>query len=156
VPRASGGESSFRCAGIDAPATLHQELHHERTQREQHRRGRKRPQGQSRKRQKRATDHGTSAAENLRQRAESQAAEDRADIVDHLNHGDLVRLEPVIDFEKGRIDILRAVAEEIEAGHEADGIDRQPPMDARSTLIIVAAFVCSRLQPGDSGTLRRM
>ena len=66
-----------------------------------------------------------------------------------------MRRKLVLDFQEGRIEVLRAVAEEIERGHQQDRIDAEPPMRFQDRQRVAAAGPVG-CQLGDSGTLRRM
>ena len=94
-------------------------------------------------------------AEALRQRAERDAADDRADIVDDGDQADLVRGKAVLHPQEGRIKVLRAVAEEVERGHQQHGVDAEPPVRLQDRERVAACVVVG-FQVGDSGTLRRM
>ncbi len=66
--------------------------------------------------------------QSLAQHAKAQAAKDRADIVDDRDIAGGVGIEMMLHLQEGRIDVLRAVAEEVERRHQQDGVKRELPM----------------------------
>src|ERR1700704_3318227 len=72
-------------------------------------------------------EYGAPPADTFRKRPESEAPENCTDIVDHRDGADGCRRE-FLRLQKGRIQVLRAVAEEIEARHQQYGVETDPPM----------------------------
>ena len=82
------------------------------------------------RRQRDERGHGdrVDAADLLRQMAEDEAAGDGAQIGDDDDPADRPGIEIVLLLQEGRIEILRAVAEQVEAHHQHDHVDDQSPM----------------------------
>src|SRR3984893_3314329 len=76
----------------------------------------------------RASTIGCDAADLLRQVAKDEAAGNRAEIGDDDNPADRARIEIMLLLQEGRIEVLRAVAEQIEAHHQHDHVDDQTPV----------------------------
>ena len=68
------------------------------------------------------------AADPLRPDAEADAADDRADVHDRGEDAGQVRVEVMLLLEEGRIEVLRAVAEEVERRHQHDEVERDLPV----------------------------
>src|SRR5580692_2468192 len=111
-----------------APATLHEELHHECGDGERCRRATKGPKRRNRNHKQRRQYQRTPAPETLRQKTENKPAQDRADIINDSDKARDMRVEAMLLLEKSRIEVLRTVTEKIQAHHQQNGIDSQLPM----------------------------
>ena len=67
-------------------------------------------------------------SEPLGQRAKRDAADDRADVVADGDQANFMRREAMLHLHEDRIKTLRAVAEEVECGHQKNRIDAESPM----------------------------
>jgi hypothetical protein len=75
------------------------------------------PERQGRERDQRRDGDRVNSADFLRKVAERKAARDGAEIGDDGDPAHRRRIELVLFLQEGRVEILRAVAEEIEAHH---------------------------------------
>ncbi len=114
--------------GDHAPGTLNRHLHEEGTDREQHGAVGECPKRQDGKREERRNHDHAAPTDPLRERAAENAAEDGADIVDCRDGPHRMRGQAVLHLEKSRIEILGAVAEEVERGHQHHRIEAEAPM----------------------------
>lgn len=82
---------------------------------------------------------------------------DGAHVGDNLRHGDLVCVESELVLEQCRVQILRAVRHEVEAGHEQDQVDENEPVTLQRDLSFLyegfadAAVRATQLLVGDVG-----
>ena len=114
-----------------APGALDEELHRKGADAQHQGGGRIGPEIGDRQRQQGRGDDGAAASKPLAQGAEQHAAQYGADIIGHRDGGDRGMAEAVLLLQEERIEILGAMAEEGEGGHQGDGVKRQPPMLAQ-------------------------
>ena len=117
--------------GDHAPGALHDDLHEERAQRQPARGLRPGEQRHDRQAEQRAEGDGVAAAVALRERAEGDPADRRADVVEARRSrwpSTPARPAPpsVVRLEEGRVDVLRAVAHPVEGRHEQHQVDEAP------------------------------
>lgn len=75
-----------------------------------------------------AADDAESTADGLAQEADKGSASHGAQVGNNLRNGDLVGAEGELVGQHGRVEILAAVAHEVEAGHEQDEVRQQQPV----------------------------
>lgn len=75
-----------------------------------------------------AADDAEAAADGLGEEADDGAAGHGAEVGDDLGNGDLVGREVELVLQHGRVEILAAVAHEVEAGHEEDEVGEEHPV----------------------------
>ena len=102
----------------DAPCALHHELHQEAAEREHDGGVRKGPQRDHRQRKCRGRHDGAPAAEAFGQRTEADSSRKCAEVHDDRDVARDRRGEAVLRLKEGRIQVLRAVRESVEAGHQ--------------------------------------
>ena len=79
---------------------------------------------------------GESAPEFLRAVPYHSASSYGTQVGHNLRDGGCVRREFELILQQGRVEILRSVAHEIEAGHEQDEVDEKEPMLAYNNLAL--------------------
>src|SRR5579863_2028009 len=112
----------------DAPGALHRNLHDKGADGEHEGRRRIGPERNRRQRDEAGDRNRVHAADLFGDMAEEQSADDRADIGDDADQAHGPMLESALGLQEPRIEVLRAVAEEIEAHHERDGIKGDAPI----------------------------
>src|SRR5580658_1588021 len=125
--RGLGGEL-VQMDGDDAPGALNHELQEEGAECQLPDGLREGPERNDRQGEESGDDDRVAATEAFRPRAEEDAAQDGADVVDDGDGADGMARKLVLDLEEGRVEILRAVAEEVERGHQQDDIEEELPV----------------------------
>ena len=83
------------------------------------------PKRDDRQGQQREDDDGLAPPDPLRQRADDDAADQRADVVDDHDSADGVGVELALHLEKLRVQVLRPVRHKGERRHQQDEVEEQ-------------------------------
>ena len=88
--------------------------------------------------------------------AEGEAADDRAEIGDDGDPAHGRGIEVVLLLQEGRIEVLRAVGEEVEAQHQHDHVEDEALVLCDGRPEWGFSWACEASNAGDSGTAERM
>src|SRR5882757_1897748 len=114
----------------DAPGSLHHDLHHECADGETEETLRIGPEGNDRQAEDCCDDNGAAPANALRKRAKQDTTRNGTEIGDDREDADLGSAELMLAFQEGWIEILRSVAESVEASHQHNNVKEHLPITA--------------------------